>query len=192
MSPRENSRRRRLPGAAPRTILVYCGGDRTEPDYFDGLRVSLRSSRVTVKVRKESIAPDALVRAASAYRDRRPNVFDEIWCVVDVDQFDIDAASLEARRYGVSLAVSNPCFEFWLLLHHVDRRSYCADCTEVVRLLRKYVPRYDKARLRFNDFTMGMTPAVDRARKLDATGEHWRRNPSTGVWRLVEQIAGKP
>lgn len=32
-------------------------------------------------------------------------------------------AGREARRRGVRLAVSSPCFELWLLLHHTDRRA---------------------------------------------------------------------
>ncbi|MFL6141746.1 MAG: RloB family protein [Labedaea sp.] len=52
-----------------------------------------------------------LVDHAAAWCDRQADDFDEIWCVVDVDQFDLAAATSLARDRGIRLAVSNPCFE---------------------------------------------------------------------------------
>jgi RloB-like protein len=192
MSRHENAQRRHSPVRARLTILVWCGAIRTEPDYFNGLRRRFRNSGVTIKVRSVGAAPDVLVRAAASYRDSKgPGAFDQVWCVVDTDEFDIDAAVTEARRNGVRLAISNPCFELWLLLHHADCRSFCAGCAEVVRRLRKYLPNYDKAQVAFSDFADGVLDAVKRARGLEPTGEEHRHNPSTNVWRLVEQIVGK-
>lgn len=139
-------------------------------------------------MRGRGIAPDQLVRAAAAHRDRKPGAFDEVWCVVDVDEFDVASAASEARRHQVRLAISNPCFELWLLLHHADCRAYCAGCADVIRRLRKHLPEYDKSRLNFAHFAAGVGDAVKRARDLDATGSDHNRNPSTGVWRLVERI----
>ena len=143
---------------------------------------------MTVRIRSEGVDPVRLVRAAAAYRDRALAEYDEVWCVVDVDQFDMDNAVVEARRRDVRLAVSHPCFELWLLLHHADCRAFCRDCHEVKRLLRKHVPLYDKTKPVFADFEAGIGDAVKRARDLDPTGAEHRRNPSTNVWQLVERI----
>lgn len=188
MPRRENVGRRRPPVAVRRTLLVYCGGQRTEPNYFEGLRASRRASSVTVKVRGEGLAPGALVQAAAAYRERRPGVFDEVWAVVDVDQFDVEVALVEAGRRNVNLAISNPCFELWLLLHHSDCRSHCAGCADAARRLKKQIPTYDKAQVDFAQFEAGVDDAIKRAKQLDPTGQDWGQNPSTGVWRLVERI----
>lgn len=188
MKRREASRRRGPAARSRHTVLVYCGALRTEPDYFDGLKVSLRSGGVALKVRQEGVAPDRLVRIAAAYRDRKPDTFDDVWCVVDVDQFDIEAALTEARRCRINLAVSNPCFELWLLLHHADCRSHCTGYADVAARLKKHVPAYDKARLDFADYAPGVGEAVKRARDLKPTGVRHRDNPSTSVWRLVESI----
>jgi len=191
MPRRENAVRRRTPVSKGHTVLVYCGGLRTEPAYFDGLRRAVRSAGVTVKVRAEGLAPDALVRAAAGYRDLRRGTFDDVWVIVDVDEFDVEAASVEAGRLHVRLAISNPCFELWLLLHHADCGSHCAGCADASRRLKKHVPLYDKAHLDFARFADGVQDAIKRAKQLDPTGEDWRHNPSSGVWRLVEQIVGK-
>jgi hypothetical protein len=184
MPRRENSTDRRRPPRLPtRTILVYCGGVRTEPDYFHA-----RRSSVTIRVRQDGVALDALVRAAAAYRDRHPGVFDEVWCVVDVDEFDLDSAAAEARRHQVSLAVSNPCFELWLLLHHADCHGHCNGCAEVQSRLRRHVTDYDKRQLDFNRFACGVGDAIARARALEPTGTAYGNNPSSGVWQVVEQM----
>jgi hypothetical protein len=168
--------------------MVYCGADCTERDYFEGFREKLRQGNVSVRIRYEGIDPARLVRLAASYRDQRPGRFDEVWCIVDVDQFDMDAAVAEARRLDVRLAISNPCFELWLLLHRGDCRAFCNDCNEVERRLRRHVPAYDKTRLNFADFVGGVHDAVKRAKDLDAAGTDHRRNPSTNVWQLVERI----
>jgi hypothetical protein len=108
--------------------------------------------------------------------------------VVDVDHFDLAAAASAAQAAEVELAVSNPCFELWLLLHHERCDSSMACCGDVIARLRKCVPGYDKTRLRFEQFAGGVEQAVSRAAALDATGRDHRRNPSTGVWRLVEEM----
>jgi RloB-like protein len=179
---------RRRDRPAPYAVLVYCGGVLTEPDYFKGLRDGLRRRDVTVKVRQDSLDPRNLVRVAAAYRDRRPGVYNEVWWVVDVDQFDMTIAAGEAERQKINLAVSNPCFELWLLLHHADCRSHCAGYPDVARRLKKHVPAYDKARLRFADYAGTVGDATKRARDLDPTGAEHHRNPSTSVWRLAENI----
>ena len=191
MPRRDNRGGRRAPREPRRrTILVYCGGLRTERDYLDGFRQQFRTHAVNVRVRADAVAPEALVRAAAGYRDRRPGVYDEVWCVVDVDEFNIEAAARVARDHRVRLAVSNPCFELWLLLHHTDCRAACARAADVLRRLRRHVPHYDKAGLRFTDFTAGVDAAVKRARDLEPSGQDHLRNPSTNVWQLVERILG--
>lgn len=182
---------RRYPRRTSRTMLVYCGAIRTEVAYLDGLKAARRLPGISVVIRGQGIALSQLVRAAAAHRDRRPTAYDEVWCVVDVDQFDIPAAVVEARRHGVSLAISNPCFELWLVLHHDDCRTPCAACASAVGLLTRYVPSYDKTKLRFRDFESGVEAAVKRARRLEPTGQDWARNPSTSMWQLVERLMEK-
>ncbi|HTF07791.1 MAG TPA: RloB family protein, partial [Asanoa sp.] len=124
MRRRDSEPRRRTARRPERqTLLVYCGAVRTERDHFDGLKKAFGNPSVTVEVRGEGRSPAQLVRRAAAFGARRPGRYDQIWCVVDVDEFDIDAAVVEARRAGVHLAISNPCFELWLLLHHDDCRG---------------------------------------------------------------------
>nr|WP_285744392.1 RloB family protein [Lentzea sp. NBRC 105346] len=164
----------------PGHVLVVCGGQRTEPDYFAGLRIS-RQARLKVRVKADS--PENLVKYAKSVFSK--DEYDAAWCVVDVDHFDIDAATRLAAQSGIELAVSNPCFEVWLLLHHVDHKAFVKDGKAACALLGKHVPGYDK-KLDFAVFEAGVEAAVERAKALDEPG-----NPSTGVWRLVENLLSR-
>lgn len=86
------------------------------------------------------------------------------------------------------LVVSNPCFELWLLLHFVDHRGASASYRQLRPKLIKHVPEYDKCQLEFDQFAAGLEDAVDRAERLDPSGQDHDRNPSTGVWKLVRQV----
>ena len=111
--------------------------------------------------------------------------FDEVWCVVDVDDYDLDSAAALAAKSGVRLAVSNPCFELWLLLHHQDCTTPICDAKAALRQLVNRVPGYQKNGLRFTDFEEGVEDAIRRAEGLDPTGCDHSCNPSSGAWRLV-------
>lgn len=186
MRQRKTEPRRRPQALEPReTHLVWCGGLRTERHYFDGLKKALGDPRISVEVRGTGKSPAQIVRSAAELRDERPGKFSAVWCVVDVDQFDLTDAVADAGRREINLAISNPCFELWLLLHHTECRAHCDGYADVVGRLKKHVKAYDKARLNFADYADGVPAAVKRAKDLG--GDH-TTNPSTGVWRLVETI----
>jgi hypothetical protein len=170
-----------------RRFLVYCGGERTECSYLDGLNAAYRGGPITLDIQhKGRTDPRRVVEAAVRHAQNKPGLYDEVWCVVDVDHFDIAPAISAAAKHGIELAISNPCFELWLLLHHSPHNSHLARCDDAIGKLRKHLPAYDKAGLDFGDFVSGVGAAVKRAKELDPG-----RNPSTGVWRLVEKVVAQ-
>jgi len=175
---RENtqSRRGRTRELRPGHVLVVCGGQRTEPDYFKGM-ARARGARLKIGVKVDS--PDNLVRYAAGLFTT--DEYDGVWCVVDTDSFDIQAARTAAGRLNVSLAVSEPCFELWLLLHFTDHRAYIDNGKSACALLAKHVTGYDK-KLDYAACDPGVEGAITRAKALEPG------NPSTDVWRLVELL----
>ncbi|MGH8931342.1 MAG: RloB family protein [Egibacteraceae bacterium] len=193
MTRRENVSRRSLAHREPKVrILIVCGGLRTEPDYFNELKKHLRNPAVTVRVKARGRAPENLVQYACSSHVAGADEFDQVWCVVDVDEFPLDKTTRDAAQRDIRLAVSNPCFELWLLLHRCDWHKPLVDAKAAHRELERYVATYDKDRLRFSDFVSGVEDAVRRGEQLDSTGCDHHTNPSSGVWKLVQLMRYSP
>ncbi|WP_235433786.1 RloB family protein [Protofrankia sp. BMG5.30] len=96
-----------------------------------------RRTSVRIEIDAGQGVPLTLVRRA-VERKKDPEV-DECWCVFDVEwpknHPNLTEAVDLARAHDIGLAVSNPCFELWLILHHQDyNRS--ADTAAVERKSR--------------------------------------------------------
>jgi hypothetical protein len=54
------------------------------------------------------------------------NIFNAVWVVFDVDDFadSIPEAVKLAKEHGIRCAISNPCFEVWLLWHVSEFSSH--------------------------------------------------------------------
>lgn len=84
------------------TVLVTSNGERTEVDYFNGIRMAgLTSAEKVLVVKFRNGAPVDTVRFAAELRDY--SEYDEAWTVCDVDTFDVDAAIRLAKAKGNSV-----------------------------------------------------------------------------------------
>jgi RloB-like protein len=188
MTRHDNAQRRRPPRRKARPlVLIVCGAKCTEPQYFAGLRDSIYSRAIDIMIIQQAKAPARIVQHAVTFAQHSAKDFDEIWCVVDVDEFDLESAIRAARQHSVELAVSNPCFELWLLLHHDDCRVMLDGYTAAHRRLQKHVLQYDKTASISPNSPPDGPKAVARAKELAPSGSQHDRNPSTSVWRLVER-----
>ena len=183
----------------PRRILrVLSEGEVTEPNYLVEWARRNRD-KVTLKIDDRGMTPATLVRTAKEYlKDRRPRRadpdFDEIWCVFDTDQHpNLAQAIHEAGQSEIEVAVSNPCFELWLVVHAREQTAYI-DRHDVQRLAGelgltdgKNIPKSA-----WNTLVQSLDDAKRRARALDqrhdGNGSPPRSNPSTDVWRLVDRL----
>ena len=122
--------------------FIACEGSKTEYQYFDGIvqnrnYIGINSLVEIVPVEHESANsenhPLKLYEAARKAIDKCDNYFpnsgDRFCLIVDRDknsfierQYDELLSYVQAGK--VSLFVSNPCFEFWLLLHFGDCKDY--------------------------------------------------------------------
>ena len=196
---KRDSLRRRNPSRAPKQrFLIVCEGTVTEPCYFRQLRHLLRSLIELVIIPggdPKTLVERAVEKKAESYRAAHRQgdaylAYDQVWCVCDVDEHKrLPAALQQARDNGINMAVSNPSFELWALLHFADQTAHI-EREKARALCKKHMPRYDKELP--CDVLMPRYPdARQRAVKL----EQWHEsrdtagsNPSTGVYLLVEQI----
>ena len=101
-------------------FVIATEGTKTEPQYFDLFKNSQHS--VVKCVKSKHHAPhQVLGRLKDRLNQEALSASDEAWLVVDKDKWTDDqlaqlhAWSQEADNYG--FALSNPKFEYWLLLH---------------------------------------------------------------------------
>jgi len=113
------------------TFRIYTEGTATEPEYIDLLRKLPELARaLSVEIAIESMGAQPMVLVDMACADKRRNNLDidQYWCVFDVESPLPHPKLLEARAKakanGVELAISNPCFELWLVLHHQYLAKY--------------------------------------------------------------------
>jgi hypothetical protein len=152
----------------------------------------VRNSTVKVSIPREHGDPRRLVEIAKGMGAEE---FDEIWCVFDRDQHERFHEAIQmARDNGFELAVSNPDFELWLLLHFRESPG-ARHRDDLRRLLRdEHLPGYDK-KLDFDKLAPGVPAATRRAERLarDAhdLGDDPFKNPTTGFYRLTNSMARK-
>ena len=190
---------RRSPFREPiKIILIVCEGEKTEPQYFDGFSRACQNPRVEIQLASEHGVPKTLVecakrhkkdREAQGNRERDENLaYDSVWCVFDVDDHPhVADAKQMARDNDIHLAISNPCYELWLLLHFRESPGM-QPRNKLQRTLKSHVPNYDK-HVEYSTYSAGYEQAFSRAKRMDESAENEGdsgRNPTTGVYKLTE------
>ena len=149
--------RRRPPSRETRQrILILCEGEVTEYQYFDAFRREERNRLVDVEIDNKGGVPKTLVERAAkrkrdseedARRERDENLkYDQVWCVFDVDEHPkLPDARQQARDNDIYLAVSNPCFELWLLLHFRDQTAHI-ERKAAATLLKTHIRKLSQTR----------------------------------------------
>ena len=174
-------------------FIIATEGVKTEPRYF----VLFNNRQSVIKVqclrgKSESSPPQVLRRMAEYLRRESLKESDEAWLVVDKDQWtdeqlhQLHAWAQSSENYG--LALSNPKFEYWLLLHFEDGAGVSSShaCSE---RLKRYLPNYDKD-IGPGKITRGMIAnAIQRAKQRDNPPcMDWPRSIGSTVYRLLERI----
>lgn len=174
-------------------FVLATEGERTEPQYFN--QFDRQPSNISVFcVRKPAgNAPQQVLRRMVNHLEQEDlRHGDEAWLIVDKDHWS-DEQLGELHRWACAapnwhLALSNPKFEYWLLLHFENGVGIgsARDCEQ---RLRRYLPDYRKVLdTRFTRTQIEV--AVERARQRDQPPcADWPRDVgSTTVYRLVAGI----
>lgn len=184
-----------------RRVYIVCEGEKTELKYFNGFKE--RNSGVEIiPVHSKYTDPISIVNFAEERIDKWDIDFDEgdgVWCVFDVDEnssSDIKKASDLASAKKIKIALSNPSFEIWFLLHFKDVFSHISR-QDVILDLKDYIKGYKKNK-DVNPIVFPLThKAIPRAEKLNQTHKNnnipifsAESNPSTQVFELVKFING--
>lgn len=125
-----------------RVIIISCEGSNTEPAYFNTIKEKL-SDEISALIKVEVIKKEAgasepkdvicnLENFINEEYDYKSEYEDELWVVWDREivksrKENILAVLPECKEKNYNIAMANPLFEFWLLLHLVDISIYNND-----------------------------------------------------------------
>jgi hypothetical protein len=177
-------------------FIIACDDTYAPAQYFE----NHGSTRVQVHVVPAPENRSAARHVLAALEDIEFENGDERWLLLDTDHMlkpshlpGFTNTIRKARQKNINVAISRPCFEVWLLLHHRDERFVRGLNTadEFEAALRAALGVYNKTNVRPEDYPMDGVPlACQRAARLDAEvgGGDIPSGTTTRVYRLVESI----
>ena len=175
-------------------FLIFVEGA-TELNYFNKL---ITNKTVAPKIfhKDSASSPQNLFKYALTYLNKNKKTLKtyshEIWVVIDREDNnkrrhqEIEDLFSQCVKGHYNLAVSNPIFEYWLLLHFEDGNKV-ASSKQCITRLRKYLPNYDKPEIpkhlqdKIND-------AISRAKGKNNPVEKWPSKSGSTVYLLVEKL----
>jgi len=181
-----------------RLFLVGVEGTRTECDYFSMFNSAY--VHVIPVASREGNSPKKVLSALKAAVPRfQLRDGDYLWIVVDRDEWPEEELELcrmwaldpkESPGQYKGFSLSNPKFEFWLLLHFEDGMQHTTSkaCREA---LCAHLPEYKKSLVRSDFDAESISAAIQRAKTLLGAGDptDWPREAGkTTVFTLCEAI----
>lgn len=194
-NPNTVAKRKRRP-----IIYIICEGSETERIYFNHFRSRYCLVDIVSLASKYTAAEHLVKHTKSllAQTEYYPEDGDQVWCVFDRDD-NADTALKNAAEYakkqGYHIAYSNPCFEYWYLLHFIKHNGYLNGSAEVIHMLRHKgrIEQYVKSKDFFSELLPHQSEAIVRAKeRIEQLSKDGivvlsrNSNPSTTVYELVE------
>lgn len=201
-----------------RLIVIASEGKDSERIYFRALAKEYTNPRVHVHILERSedeqnnSSPEHVLKQLNDYKGLYAlEADDELWLVVDKDRWTEAMLSRVATECAqdnyMHVALSNPCFELWLLLHLEDaelltmeererwignrRKSKNADPYLKARLRQK-MGSYHESAYDATTLLAHVEEAIERARALDKNpADRWPQTLGTRVYLLAESVMNR-
>lgn len=179
-----------------RLLLIVSEGSDPEQSYFEFFDTSPRRQFLFIGPENNRSAPVHLGdRLSRAKRDLDWQPDDVCAIVLDKDRWPDKALRRLAREaidHDAILALSHPCFEYWVMLHFGDAASI-----PVERRKLKSVVGRKKAEVGTQAFSATVVrnvhEAIRRAIDLDTDPDNrWPEQPGSRVYRLMKRVLASP
>ena len=189
-----------------KSILIISEGSKTEPIYFNALKKNLRLAMVDVEIVGEGVAPITVVDRAVELRAERKLVaktsltkaaYELVYCAIDVEAPKAESLSRavnKARDNRLEVILSNPCFEYWYILHFKKTGAPFSTSQDAKSTLRKEHPAYSESDTTIFDVVYPSTSDAIKRSKEVLNEQHNDAedlsdcNPSTHVHKIVEYL----
>lgn len=193
-------------------VLIVTEGLKTEPNYFNEIRVANRIHTANVQVEPSAFGtePIQIVEYAETLflnGDESKNIqqraFEEVYVVFDRDDhhtYHNALNKIEAlhgkfkndnqQKVSFKAIASVPCFELWLLLHFEDIQA-AMHRDQVYDRLKSYIPNYQKGDEGYYALTLPhIELAKARAESLsDRNNRYEGTQPYTNVYELIHKLS---
>lgn len=114
---------------------------------------------------------------------------DSYWLCIDRDAWKahvLGDAVHQAAQQGYQIAVSDPCFEIWILLHYEGPSDTFSNCKEVIGRLKNLLGGYTKRCCQIAELReQHVHDAMRRAKSLD---DESNTGNKTGVYRILDEL----
>lgn len=197
--------RRKAGQKPPRAItIIVCEGE-TEQEYFEAARIKygLTTAEIILADNTKGSAPISVVECAEEKCKERGG-YDRVYCIFDRDgheSFDRARAKINAlagrkqKPLPIKEAISIPCFELWVLLHHEMTDAPFHRCVDVITRVREHMPGYQKADTAIaRQLMANVEAALVHADRLEQRAANNNYNPYTSVHhvlRYFESVAAQ-
>jgi len=109
------------------------------------------------------------------------------------ESYNLKSAVLLAQANDIRLAISNPCFEAWLILHHKELNKF--DVTATVESASRALDKRAGKSIDAAFYMPLRRKAAKRAQNLDARHERDGtkfpdNNPSSGMYKFLISLEG--
>jgi len=182
-------------------ILIVCEGTKTEPQYFNAMKSKLHLISLVVAGKHCKSEPDKIIKHAIELKKKAsesPDTkYEHVWCILDVEapnpHASLEKAISTAKANDIKLALSNPCFEYWYILHFEKTGRLFHKSKDVERELKTHYSAYKK---NSKDIFAVLYPRTDTAiqnaknvlSEKRCSEDLRKHNPSTHVHRIVEHL----
>lgn len=191
---------RRKPTKQPnKVVLIVCECKKTEKNYFQMLKEYLNLISISIEIFPSPHPTPSQVVKHAKQKAKELGECDEIYCVFDRDTHkDFDKALDEAKKTKLKnfeAIVSDPCFEFWILLHFAKitpnfstRQSPC-NALQEYKTFTQHLPDYDKSNYDFDNIIANrLNTAIKNTNEVNQINLPTRQTPYTEVVRFVENL----
>lgn len=194
-------------------IVLAFEGNVTEEAYFEELKSSqefndeliylhlLKRAKTDTNSAPKSVFNKLKKEAKDEYNF---NKGDELWMIIDKDKWRNIPEIIELcnAQGNMFVAGSNPCFEFWLLLHVkkyseiseedkqklFENRRVTTQKNFIDSFLSQLLNGYNKKNPRPERFLPHISLAIDQAKALDTSNEDFPSYLGSHVYRLAEKL----
>lgn len=202
---------------AEKLFILSYEGRVSEKKYFEDFRksasfnnsglIEIISLKREGNVGSDPISVQKLLKEAK--REYRFKDSDEFWLIIDRDDWEtihkhnFDSLAEECKSEGnFFLAMSNPCFEIWLIMHLKDIDEFTSEQKEKIlnnakvsksknyidNVLGEIQGRGYNKRPNPDVFLPQIKIAIARAKKMNVDSQDYPANLGSDIYKLIEKL----